>query len=249
MRQIVLDTETTGLSPKEGHKIIEIGCIEIVNRRPTKNHFHCYLNPERDVPEDSIAIHGITAEFLQDKPKFVEIVQDFMHFIRDAELIIHNADFDIGFINHELQALKQNWQPLKDYCKVTDTLKMARTLFPGQKANLDALCKRYGIDNSHREVHGALLDAELLADVYLAMTGGQTSLLGGGTQQQNVTNQQAAVVIKRLSADRPPLVVLAATALEMEAHQKRLIAIDKASGGKCLWQKMAEKLERNKEIQ
>ncbi|EIJ42403.1 DNA polymerase III, epsilon subunit [Beggiatoa alba B18LD] len=240
MRQIVLDTETTGLEPKEGHRIIEIGCIEILNRRVTKQHFHCYLNPECEISAEAVAVHGLTSEFLQDKPKFAEIVTKFMDFIRDAELIIHNADFDVGFINHELQLLRQNWQALNHYCQITDTLKMARTLFPGQKANLDALCRRYGIDNSHRELHGALLDAELLAEVYLAMTGGQTSLLATDSNQQTNRHQPAQETIRRLATDRPALPIILANAEELEAHQQRLNAIDKASGGKCAWKKLTE---------
>src|SRR5690606_38197574 len=176
MRQIVLDTETTGLEPEQGHRIIEIGCVEIVNRRLTGNHYHQYLQPDREIDAGAVEVHGITAEFLADKPRFTDVMHDFLAFVGGAELIIHNAPFDVGFINHELRLVDVNHASLDTFCSVVDTLQMARRLHPGQKNSLDALCKRYGIDNSQRSLHGALLDAEILADVYLTMTGGQVTL-------------------------------------------------------------------------
>ncbi|MET0094439.1 MAG: DNA polymerase III subunit epsilon, partial [Sedimenticola sp.] len=179
MRQIVLDTETTGLEPEQGHRIIEIGCVEMVNRRLTGNNFHQYLQPDREIDLAAVEVHGITNEFLADKPRFGDVVEDFVNYIEGAELIIHNAPFDVGFINHELRELG-GWDEVATICSVIDTLVMAKKMHPGQRNSLDALCKRYDIDNSHRELHGALLDAEILADVYLSMTGGQTNLLLGG---------------------------------------------------------------------
>jgi len=184
MRQIIVDTETTGLEPTQGHRIIEIGCVEIINRRLTGNHYHQYLQPDRGIDDAAIEVHGITSEFLADKPRFPEIVDDFMNFINGAELVIHNAPFDIGFLNHELRLCGTAWQNIADYCSVVDTLTLARTLHPGQKNSLDALCRRYDIDNSQRTLHGALLDAEILADLYLVITGGQSSLLLDGVADQ-----------------------------------------------------------------
>ncbi|MCP3662356.1 MAG: DNA polymerase III subunit epsilon [Gammaproteobacteria bacterium] len=233
MRQIVLDTETTGLEPSLGHRIIEIGCVELIERRPTRNIFHQYLQPDRVIDQGAIEVHGITNEFLEDKPRFEDIVDDFMTYLDGAELIIHNAPFDVGFINHELKFLKQNRQPLTDHCTVVDTLVMAKKLHPGQRNSLDALCKRYEIDNSQRTLHGALLDAEILSEVYLMMTGGQGKLsLDSGDQDGNAGNGQA---IRRLASDRPPLKVVAADDTALNAHQERLEAIDKASGGGCVW--------------
>ncbi|QXP84708.1 DNA polymerase III subunit epsilon [Methylococcus sp. ANG] len=177
MRQIVLDTETTGLDPKAGHRIIEIGCVELLNRRITQNRFHVYINPEREIDAGAIEVHGLTNEFLASKPVFRSIADDFLNFIGGAELIIHNAAFDVGFLDHELALLGENRGRIADYCGVCDTLAMARKNHPGQRNSLDALCKRYNVDNSRRELHGALLDAEILADVYLAMTGGQIAML------------------------------------------------------------------------
>lgn len=184
MRQIVLDTETTGLEPSQGHRIIEIGCVELVNRRITGNRYHCYINPQRDVDYGALKVHGISTEFLQDKPVFKQVVDEFLDFITGAELIIHNAPFDVGFIDHELKLLAQSYGNVNRYCRVFDTLVHARQLHPGQKNNLDALCKRYSIDNSNRQLHGALLDAEILARLYLAMTSGQESLFDGRQQHQ-----------------------------------------------------------------
>ena len=231
LRQVVLDTETTGINPKEGHKVIEIGCVELINRRLTRNHFHVYLNPDREIDAGAIEVHGITNEFLQDKPRFAEIVEDFMAFTQNAELIIHNAPFDVGFLNHELSLLGET-RTIESNSTVFDTLTFARKKHPGARNSLDALCKRYGIDNSHRELHGALLDAEILADVYLLMTGGQASLLDENETLSN-TGQQAIV---RLSADRPRLKVIACNEDELSHHQRRLEKITKA-GGSCLWLK------------
>lgn len=233
MRQIVLDTETTGLEPAEGHRIIEIGCVELVDRRLTRNNFHQYLQPDREIDQGAVEVHGITNEFLRDKPRFVDIAEDFVGYIRGAELIIHNAPFDVGFLDHELVERLKGADRIRDLCQVTDTLTMARSLHPGQRNSLDALCKRYDVDNSQRDLHGALLDAEILADVYLAMTGGQTSLSLGA----NGAPGTGAVreVVRRLPANRPPLHVVHAVEDELAAHQARLAAIDKASGGQCLW--------------
>jgi DNA polymerase-3 subunit epsilon len=237
MRQIVLDTETTGLSPEEGHRIIEIGCIELLNRRVTCNRFHVYLNPERSIDVGASEVHGIRDEFLADKPRFAEIVEDFLAFVGGAELVIHNAPFDVGFINHELRRLGDNYGELGGYCGVTDTLALARKKHPGQRNSLDALCKRYGVDNSRRELHGALLDAEILADVYLAMTGGQMNLLGeeeAGSHIHAVATRPVAQAPRAPSA-RPALRVVRASAEETALHQGFLEIIRKASGGKCLW--------------
>ncbi|MDZ7804290.1 DNA polymerase III subunit epsilon [Thiohalophilus sp.] len=236
MRQIVLDTETTGLEPAQGHRIIEIGCVELVNRRLTNNRYHQYINPEREIDEGAVEVHGITSEFLADKPRFVEVAEDFVNFIRGAELIIHNAPFDVGFINHELRRLEAGSQPVDDFCRVIDTLVMARQLHPGQKNNLDALCKRYSIDNSSRELHGALLDAEILAEVYLAMTGGQVTLSLEGRGASEATGRPETR--RPLAADRPPLKILHASEDELRAHQARLDTIDGASDGQCLWRRL-----------
>jgi len=234
MRQIVLDTETTGLDPAQGHKIIEIGCVEMVNRRLTGNHLHVYINPQREVEAAALEVHGITNEFLADKPLFNDIARSFIDFVEGAELIIHNAPFDIGFLDHELAALKQDYKSMADYCSVLDSLVMARKKHPGQKNNLDALCKRYMVDNTQRELHGALLDAEILADVYLMMTGGQSSLSLG---YEEGGNQQEETGIRKLSADRRPLKIIRATDEELAVHEARLQEIDKAAENGCLWLK------------
>jgi DNA polymerase-3 subunit epsilon len=236
MRQIVLDTETTGLEPSQGHRIIEIGCVELVNRQLTGNHYHQYINPGREVEDGAIEVHGISNEFLANKPLFEDIVEDFIQFIEGAELIIHNAPFDVGFINHEFNLLGRNHHPVDKICSVIDTLAMARKLHPGQKNNLDALCKRYDVENAHRELHGALLDAEILADVYLRMTGGQVTLSLG--QQGNESEEHAVQSIRRLPADRPPLAVIKADEQENAAHQQRLQAIKDASNGECVWMQL-----------
>ncbi|MEI5639145.1 MULTISPECIES: DNA polymerase III subunit epsilon [unclassified Pseudoalteromonas] len=231
-RQIVLDTETTGIDPKAGHRIIEIGCVELVNRRLTGNNFHVYINPERDIEEKAIDVHGITNEFLRNKPFFHQIAQEFFDYIKGAQLVIHNAPFDVGFMDHEFAKLNKGYPDTHQYCDVLDTLKMARDLHPGQKNNLDALCRRYDIDNSKRTLHGALLDSEILADVYLAMTGGQKKL--NLANQSNQDQQNSAGGIIRLDANRAPLKVLAATADEEQAHLERMELVDKASG-QSLW--------------
>lgn len=234
-RQIILDTETTGLEPAEGHRIIEIGCVEMVNRRLTGNNFHRYLQPDREIDSAAIEIHGITNEFLADKPRFADVVQEFVDFIRGAELIIHNAAFDVGFINAEFQRVGSHLGMVADYCSVLDTLLMARRMHPGQRNSLDALCKRYEIDNSHRELHGALLDAEILGDLYLAMTGGQTNLILAGDDGDS--NSVTGATIKRFGPDKPRLNVIRASADELEAHEARLKYLQKSSGGNCLWLK------------
>ncbi|MCC2615531.1 DNA polymerase III subunit epsilon [Aestuariibacter halophilus] len=232
MRQIVLDTETTGIDPKEGHRIIEIGCVEIENRRLTGNHYHVYINPQRIVEQEAIDVHGITNEFLADKPVFADIAQGFVEFIKGAQLVIHNAPFDTGFMDHEFAMVPGLSVTTDSICGVLDTLMLARQMHPGQKNNLDALCKRYGIDNSHRELHGALLDAEILADVYLMMTGGQTKLNLHGNNASGPSDQQES--IRRLSADRKDLKIIRATADELAQHESRLDIVEKA-GGSCLW--------------
>ncbi|AXV65630.1 MULTISPECIES: DNA polymerase III subunit epsilon [Pseudoalteromonas] len=230
-RQIVLDTETTGIDPKQGHRIIEIGCVELVNRRLTGNNFHVYINPQRDIEEEAIDVHGITNEFLRDKPLYHQIAHEFLEYIKGAELVIHNAAFDIGHMDNEFALLNQGYPNTEDVCQVLDTLKMARDLHPGQKNNLDALCRRYDIDNSKRTLHGALLDSEILADVYLAMTGGQVKL--NLNQNKDEGSEQQMGGIRRVSADRAPLVVLKATEQEHAAHEERLDLV--AKGGQCLW--------------
>lgn len=235
MRQIVLDTETTGLEPSLGHKIIEIGCVELVNRRLTGRHYHQYIKPNREIDEGAMEVHGITNEFLEDKPVFEEIVHDFLEFIGDADLIIHNAPFDVGFIDHELKLFDPKLPLVHDRCKVIDSLVLARKKHPGQKNNLDALCKRYDVDNSQRDLHGALLDAEILADVYLLMTGGQSKLaLGGGADGDDGDYVEPII---RVDANRPALKVIQASESELERHMAKLNTIDKASGGNCLWLK------------
>ncbi|MFZ0105325.1 MAG: DNA polymerase III subunit epsilon [Thiobacillus sp.] len=227
MRQIILDTETTGLDPNQGHRIIEVAAVEMVNRRLTGNHLHRYVNPDRDIDAGAMQVHGITPEFLQDKPRFADIAREFVDFIQGAELIIHNAPFDVGFLNMELRLLGMD--ALATWCGgVIDTLIMAKALHPGQRNNLDALCKRYGVDNAARTLHGALLDCELLAAVYLALTRGQESLSIGlddaGFEQQ-----------ARSSRPRPRPVAFVAPAEAQSAHVEQLQAIDQESRGECLW--------------
>ena len=232
-RQILLDTETTGLEPEQGHRIIEVGCVEMIDRRLTGNNFHQYLQPDREIDSAAVEVHGITNEFLADKSRFSDIVSDFVDYVRGSELIIHNAPFDVGFLNYELRRLDQDAEPLENLCLVTDTLVLAKKKHPGQRNSLDALCKRYGIDNSHRELHGALLDAEILADVYLVMTGGQTALSLDSLSAEY--GGQTGTDVHRLPKDRPGLRVVYANRSESGAHQARLEAIRKASGGRCLW--------------
>ncbi len=236
MRQIILDTETTGLETSDGHRVIEIGCVELVNRRLTGNHYHQYIQPERVVPNDAIEIHGITNEFLVDKPLFAQIAQDFFDFIKGAELVIHNAPFDVGFINYEFGLLGAEWGKVQAHCQILDTLKMAREMHPGQRNTLDALCKRYGIDNASRTLHGALLDSEILADVYLAMTGGQTLLFVEAEKDPSVAgNKQERVLI---NADRSPLRVVRASAEELAAHASYMDQVEKAAGDTPLWREL-----------
>ena len=233
-RQIVLDTETTGLEPSQGHRIIEIGCIELVDRKLTGKHYHQYIQPEREIDQGALEVHGISNEFLADKPVFSHIVDEFLAFVDGAELIIHNAPFDIGFLDHELTLAANKVKKISKICSVIDSLVLARSKHPGQKNNLDALCKRYAVDNAKRELHGALLDAEILADVYLMMTGGQTSLgLDAKAQDEGAQSEENAPLI--LSKDRSRLAVLAATQAELDAHQALLSVIDKKSDGQCLW--------------
>ena len=239
IRQVVLDTETTGLDPKQGHRVIEIGAVEILNRRLSGAHFHCYLQPDREIDPNAIEIHGISNEFLADKPRFAEIADDFLNYIQEAELVIHNAEFDVGFLDHELHLLQRN-ERLGDLCSVFDTLSLARNRHPGQRNTLDALCKRYHIDNSQRTLHGALLDAELLADVYLAMTGGQLGLtLDTGIEAQSEHATEAAHSgIKRIGTARAPLTILKATPEEQTAHEYYLGLLRANSSGQCLWEQL-----------
>jgi DNA polymerase III subunit epsilon len=228
MRQIFLDTETTGLDPAQGHRIIEIAAVEVVNRRLTDTHFHVYLNPDREIDPGAQEVHGITLEFLQDKPRFADTVDELLDFIAGAELVIHNAPFDVGFLNAELGLLNKG--RIEAACSsIVDTLKMAKELRPGQRNNLDALCRHYGIDNSARTLHGALLDSELLADVYLAMTRGQESL--AMDMEVVKPREEGAPVFQRSQ----PLLVLHADAGELEAHLQYLAGLDKAAGGVSLW--------------
>lgn len=231
MRQIVLDTETTGLDPKQGHRIIEIGCVEMIERRLTGNNFHQYLQPDRRIDPGAIEVHGITNEFLTDKPRYKDVIEDLMAYLEGAELIIHNAPFDVGFLDAEAARLS-GWGSLDRYCTILDTLVMAREKHPGQRNSLDALCTRYDVDNAHREKHGALLDAEILADVYLAMTGGQKTL------SLDVDSGEGGVAgIRRLSKDRGPLRIVMATDQELEEHEGRLDFLDQSSDGACVWRR------------
>ena len=232
MRQIFLDTETTGLEHKLGHRIIEVGCVEMRNRRLTHHHFHRYINPERDIDAGALAVHGISLDFLQDKPRFADIAAEFLDFVRGAELIIHNAPFDIGFLNAELALL--DMAPIETVCHgVTDTLRMAKELYPGKKNNLNALCERYGVDNSHRTLHGALLDAEILAEVYVAMTRGQESLIMDLIDDK--ANQPEAAGQMQFAGERRKQRILRASEAELAEHEQLLAAIQKESKGNCLW--------------
>lgn len=231
MRQVVLDTETTGLEAHSGHRIIEIGCVELLNRRPTGRHFHHYLDPERDIDAEAQKVHGISRAQLAGKPRFAELASELLQFIDGSELLIHNAAFDIAFLDAEFaRCAALQVKPVRELCAVLDTLLLARELHPGQRNTLDALCKRYGVDNSGRELHGALLDARLLADVYLAMTGGQSALALGEGSAAVVAAQGAPA--RRRDAD---LLVLRASAEELAAHAETRALIAKASSGRCLW--------------
>lgn len=240
MRQIVLDTETTGLEVSQGHRIIEIGCVELDNRRLTGNHYHQYINPQREIDQGAIEVHGITNESLTDKPLFAQVADDFMEFIAGAQLIIHNAPFDLGFLNSELQRLDAGHSNVEQVCGVIDTLVMARGKHPGQRNSLDALCQRYMVDNSQRDLHGALLDAEILADVYLLMTGGQTALQLYESDESQADGSRSGERIVRLSAQRPPLPIISPSADELAAHEQQLEAIASSSGGRVLWRELAE---------
>ncbi len=239
MRQIVLDTETTGLDPAQGHRVIEIGCVELVSRRVTGATFHRYLQPDRDIDAEAEAVHGLSAQFLASQPRFDEIAEEFVDFISGAELIIHNAAFDVGFINHELRLWRPDHPPVAEICTVLDTLTLARNRHPGQRNSLDALCNRYGVDNSDRTLHGALLDSRILADVYLAMTGGQVALLLDEQEsaEDNVATRERES-IQRVASNRPPLTVIRASDAEIAAHEAYLDGLDKASGGACAWRRL-----------
>jgi len=232
MRQIILDTETTGLETSNGHRIIEIGCVELIDRRLSGNHFQQYINPQRESEDGALEVHGISTEFLQDKPLFAEVAADFLEFVDGAELIIHNAPFDIGFLDCELSLLQRS-DRMNDHVTVLDTLELARDLHPGQRNSLDALCKRYEVDNSSRKLHGALLDAEILADVYLAMTGGQSDLGLSFQAVESADHEPGDMDF----AERPPLQVLQANDEELAAHEARLQAIQEESGH-CLWNEL-----------
>lgn len=235
MRQIVLDTETTGLEPAEGHRIIEIGCVEIVNRRPTTRKFHQYLNPEREIDRAAEDVHGLSSAFLADKPRFSEIAGEFLAFIEGAELVIHNAAFDVGFLDAELARLEPPGPVIAQVCGILDTLMLARQAHPGQRNSLDALCKRYSVDNSGRDLHGALLDAQLLAEVFLAMTGGQAELgLGAETATTGAERKRR----RKISRKGLALVVQRATVEELAAHEAALDRLDEAVGGACLWRRI-----------
>jgi len=233
MRKIVLDTETTGLETSQGHRIIEIGCVELHDRRLTGTHYHQYLQPDRLIDEGAIEVHGITNEFLQGKQRFSEIVDEFLEFIAGAELIIHNAPFDVGFIDNELSLCDPTHKKLKDLCTITDTLQLARKKHPGVKNSLDALCKRYDVDNTQRQLHGALLDAEILADVYLRMTGGQTKLSFNDSMEEGDTDVVSK--LERIDSNRPQLKIIKANELELMEHKNMLQRLDKSSDGNCQW--------------
>jgi len=233
MRQIILDTETTGLEHEEGHRIIEIGCLEMIDRRLTGRQFHEYINPERDVESGALNVHGLTNEFLQDKPRFADISDDLIEFIRDAELVIHNAAFDVGFLDAEFARLEAPVHT-DQVAQILDTLQLARELHPGQRVSLDALCKRYEVDNSNRTLHGALLDSELLAEVYLLMTGGQVAMALDLAPQYSASSNS-----KQHAIDPELICVHRASAEEQAAHQVRLQQIDEAAGDRgCLWLKL-----------
>ena len=236
MRQIFLDTETTGLSPENGDRIVEIGCVELLNRKLTGNNLHFYLNPERDSHEDALKVHGISNEFLKDKPKFGEIADELLEYLQGADVLIHNAPFDVGFINKELELQKR--PPIKTYVNsVADTLAMAKDMFPGKRNSLDALCDRLGVDNSGRTLHGALLDAELLADVYIYMTRGQDALLIEVENSSDSKKRADAIDMQSLK-----LTVISASEQELAAHEEVLVQIDKASNGQTLWRSKEERV-------
>lgn len=239
MRQVVLDTETTGLEVVSGHRIIEIGAVEMVNRRLTGRTFHKYINPDRDIDDGAKEVHGITEAFLADKPRFADIWTELDAFLRDSELVIHNAPFDVGFLNAEIARLPEGSDPkfrrLEDFCEITDSLSLARRKHPGQKNNLDALCRRYMVDNSQRDLHGALLDAEILADVFLLMTGGQAQMFVAALDQQ--ATEAAASTESTAPIDATRLQVIRARPEELAAHQEMLDLLDQHSDGQTLWRR------------
>lgn len=245
-RQIILDTETTGMNQDgknhyEGHKIIEIGAVEVINRRLTGNHFHVYINPHRLVDPEAFAVHGISDEFLKDKPVFKDVAHEFIQFIEGAELVIHNASFDVGFMDYEFKLSGIDFVTA-EHCVITDSLAMARRIFPGKRNNLDVLCERYQIDNSHRTLHGALLDAEILAEVYLAMTGGQTSLSFNSEDSANNTTSTSQMTHKKIERENFNLKIIRANQNELDEHSKTLDKVDKKSGG-SIWRKETQIIE------
>lgn len=237
-RKIVLDTETTGLEHRQGHRIIEVGCVELINRRLTGNNYHIYLNPEREIDQGAIEVHGITNEFLEDKPLFSDVADDLMAYLKGAELIIHNAPFDVGFLDAEFQRLDETFPTIDQACQVHDTLVQARKMFPGQRNDLDSLCRRHDVNNTHRELHGALLDAEILADVYLAMTGGQTML---ALDAESANESQSGGISSNVDFSALQLPVTQPSQDEQAAHQQWLQELDKKVDGQCVWSKIDEK--------
>lgn len=238
-RQIVLDTETTGLEHRQGHRIIEIGCVELINRKLTGNNYHIYLNPEREIDQGAIEVHGITNEFLADKPLFADIADSMMEYLSGAELVIHNAAFDVGFLDAELEKLPQPMSKIDDVCAVHDTLLQARKMFPGQRNDLDSLCKRYEINNSHRELHGALLDAEILADVYLMMTGGQTMLSLDAAN--NAADQDSGSAQQKVNFAELSLPITQPTNEESENHVEWVKRLNEKVDGDCVWARLEQK--------
>jgi DNA polymerase-3 subunit epsilon len=237
MRQIVLDTETTGLEPAEGHRVIELGCIELVNRRPSGPRFHQYLNPEREIDRAAEDVHGLSNAFLADKPRFQEVAAEFLAFVSGAELIIHNAAFDLGFLDAEFARLDPPGPRMTQVCRILDTLMLARQLHPGQRHSLDALCRRYSVDNSGRDLHGALLDAQLLAEVYVAMTGGQAEL---GLHAESASGGAGRKRRRKINRKGVTLVVQRATGEELAEHEAALDRLDEAAGGPCLWRRLSQ---------
>lgn len=239
-RQIVLDTETTGLEHRQGHRIIEIGCVEVINRKLTGNNYHVYLNPERQIDQGAIEVHGITNEFLQDKPFFADVYETLLGYLKGAELVIHNAAFDVGFLDSELGKIPAETPAVNDICDVHDTLIQARKMYPGQRNDLDSLCRRYEIDNSHRELHGALLDAEILADVYLLMTGGQTAL---SLEAVSSNDKQAGQPSDKVSFAELSLPLVKPSNDEVENHVQWLSRLDEKVEGECVWSRLNKRSE------
>ena len=233
MRQIVLDTETTGMEIADGHRIIEIGCVELQDRRLTGNNYQCYLNPQREMDEDAVKVHGLSSRFLADMPLFAEIIDEFVQYVSGAQLIIHNAPFDIGFLDYELNLAQSKYQDMASFCTVIDTLILAREKHPAQRNNLDALCKRYKVDNSKRDKHGALLDAEILAEVYLLMTSGQHSMFSTSSASAQISGTD--LTRRSLDPNRPPLRIIRAEQSELDAHQRRLDELEQRSPKGALW--------------